>query len=313
MAPKIQFGWRVPDFPEGGAPSMTFRNQIFQYMDVIHGRLDSAWVGDHFFPWLEGVDQSQDTIEAWTTLAFLLSRYPNLDMGTIVLSNSYRPPAYLAKSAAVLQWLSGGRFILGIGAGWKENEYRAYGYDYPPAAERIHQLEEAVQIILAMWTEDCPSFEGKYYTIKDACCSPRPSPLPPILIGGGGRKLTLRLVARFADWWNHPNSSPEQYADLLSVLRGHCEDVDRDYDEIVKTWANDCLVVAGSRDEAERIQRESRFRDYGPIVGTPDDVAARIQQYVDLGVTHFIFRFADFPSTSGVEMFIQEVMPRFES
>lgn len=311
MANPIYFGWRVPDFPEFGQRPAEFREQIFNYMDTIQDGLASAWVGDHFFPWPDEFDQSLDTIEAWTTITYLMARYPRMRMGTIVLSQSYRHPATLAKMAAVLQWLSTGRFILGIGAGWKENEYRAYGYDYPSAAERIHQLDEAVQLILAMWTEDCATFHGKYYSVEGACCRPRPHPLPPILIGGGGRKLTLRIAARFADWWNHPNSSPAEYASLLETLQQHCHEVDRDYEEIIKTWASDCVAIAPSHEQAERIHQASPFKKYGPIVGTPDEVAALLQPYAALGVEHFIFRFADFPSTAGAELFMKEVAPRF--
>lgn len=312
MPDSVSFGWRVPDFPDWGQRPAEFREQIFHYMDTIQDGLTSAWVGDHFFPWPSEVDQSLMTIEAWTTLSFLMAQYPRMQMGSIVLSQGYRHPAALAKMAAVLQWLSQGRFILGIGAGWKENEYRAYGYDFPPAAERIEQLDEAVQLILAMWTEDCPTFHGKYYNVEEACCRPRPQPLPPILIGGGGRKHTLRIVAQFADWWNHPNSSPAEYASLLEALQGHCQEVGRGLDEIVLTWASDCVAIAPTREAAERIRDASPYAKYGPLVGTPDEIAAQLQPYVALGVEHFMLRFADFPGTAGVELFMKEVAPRFK-
>ena len=137
----IQFGWRVPDFPEyshlpAAERAIEFRADIFRFMDVLHGHLDAAWVGDHFFPWPATIDQSMETHEAWTILTYLAARYPKMRVGTIVLSQSYRPPAALAKMGAVLQWLTEGRFILGIGAGWKVNEYQAYGYDFPPDRAR---------------------------------------------------------------------------------------------------------------------------------------------------------------------------------
>jgi len=117
----VTFGWRIPDFPLDGSSAEEFRAQILAYLDAIHGHFETAWVGDHFFPWMESVEQNTSTIEAWTTLTYVLGKYPLLKGGTIVLSQGYRPPALLAKMAANLQWLSGGRFILGIGAGWKEN------------------------------------------------------------------------------------------------------------------------------------------------------------------------------------------------
>jgi F420-dependent oxidoreductase-like protein len=309
---KITFGWRVPDFPEYGASSVDFREHIFNFMQVLEdGSWDSAWVGDHFFPWAASVDQAMDTIEAWTTLAYLAARYPRMRYGTIVLSQGYRPPAALAKMAAIAQWLSGGRFILGIGAGWKENEYRAYGYDFPAARERLDQLEEAVQIIRKMWTEDSPTFEGKHYRIENAYCNPRPVPPPPLLIGGAGPLRTLKIVAKYADWCNLNNKDAASCQESLNILRGHCQKVGRNYDEIVKTFSCDCVAIAPTRAEAEAMHRASFFSGYAPMVGTSDQVADQLQAYIDLGITHFILRFADFPSTAGTKLFMREVMPRF--
>ncbi len=311
MAFPLTFGWRVPDFPEGGADSATFRQQIFHFMDTLHeGGLDSAWVGDHFFPWPDDVDQSADTIEAWTTLTYLMAKYPRMRFGTIVLSQSYRPPALLAKMAAIAQWLSGGRFILGIGAGWKENEYRAYGYDYPADGVRLSQLEEAVQIIRAMWREDHPTFHGAYYHIDNAYCSPRPNPQPPLLIGGAGPRRTLRIVAQYADWSNLNNADLDFCRSRLDILRQHCQAVGRSYDEILKTYSCDSVAIAPTHAEAERILKASYFSHFQPLVGTPDEVAAQIQPFIDLGISHFIFRWVDYPDTRGVELFMREVMPR---
>lgn len=316
MANRIQFGWRVPDFPEEVGGRVTddpvFRDQIFHFMDTIHGGLDSAWVGDHFLPWPGEMEQTRSTIEAWTTLTYLLARYEKMEMGTIVLSQSYRPPAALAKMAAVLQWLSGGRLILGIGAGWKENEYRAYGYDFPRDGVRLSQLEEAVQIIRKMWREDSPTFQGKYYQIDGAYCFPRPKPQPPLLVGGSGPRRTLRIVAQYADLCNMNNADLEFCRSRLQTLREHCEAVGRNYDEIIKTYSSDCLAVAPTTEAAVHMQRASFFGKYGPIVGSPDEVSARIQALVDLGFTYFIFRFPDFPDTGSVELFMKEVMPRFQ-
>ncbi len=319
MTDSIQFGWRVPDFPEvmladPGERAALLREQIFNYMEAIQDGLDSAWVGDHFFPWpaAEAMDQSLDTHEAWTILAFLMARYPRLRLGTIVLSQSYRPPALMAKAAAVLQWLSGGRLIFGIGAGWKENEYRAYGYDFPSDRVRLAQLEEYVQILRKMWTEDAPSFQGKYYRIDNAYCAPRPNPAPPLLIGGAGPKVTLRLVAQYADWCNLNGFDLATCRNRLDVLRQHCLAIGRDYRTIGITYANDCVAVAPTHAEAEHMTNASFFgRLDTRIVGTPDEVAAQIQPLVSLGVTHFIYRFVDFPRTDGVRLFVDEVMPRF--
>lgn len=313
MKQNISFGWRVPDFPEYGADNPTFRRHIFDYMDVLQAASwHSAWVGDHFFPFLAELDQSMDTIEAWTTLTYLMAKYTKMHFGTIVLSQSYRPPAILAKMAAVAQWLSEGRFILGIGAGWKEDEYRAYGYEFPRAKVRLDQLEEAVQIILKMWHEDSPSFHGAYYHIENAACSPKPEQPIPLLIGGTGPRRTLNIVAKYADWCNLNNSTLIESRQSLEVLQKHCQRVGRDYQEIVKTYACDSLIVAARRDEVNRIRDSSYSAKFGlPIAGTPDEVSDQIKAYTDLGVTHFILRFADFPRTDGVKLFIREVLPRF--
>lgn len=311
MIPTIQFGWRTPDWPLPGSSGRELRDQWFAYLDAIEEHFDSAWVADHFFPWLITLNQRLDVFEAWTTISYLLGRYRKIKLGSIVLSQSYRSPALLAKSAATLQTLSGGRFILGIGAGWKENEYRAYGYEFPAASVRIAQLEEAVRVIRAMWTQESPSFHGTYYHIEAAYCNPRPDPMIPIMIGGGGRRLTLRVVAKYADWWNFPGGTLENYASLLNTLREHCKAVSRPYEDIVKTWAHDCVAVAETHEKAEEIARAHPLWDETAIYGTPDEVAAKIHPFVELGVKHFIFRFADFPNPAGALLFAREVMPRF--
>jgi alkanesulfonate monooxygenase SsuD/methylene tetrahydromethanopterin reductase-like flavin-dependent oxidoreductase (luciferase family) len=313
MTTPITFGWRVPDFPEPGDDSAAFRKQIFNFTAALErGGLDSIWVGDHFFPWPGEVDQSVDTIEAWTTLTYLMAAYPRLKGGTIVLSQGYRPPALLAKMSANLQWLSGGRFTLGIGAGWKENEYKAYGYDFPPPGVRLAQLDEAVQVIRKMWTEKCPTFHGTYYHIENACVSPQPDPVPTLLIGGDGPKKTLRIVAQYADWCNLNNVPPDYCRERLGILRKHCQDVGRNYDEILKTLSSDCVATARTHEEAVRMKEASFFGKFQPFVGTPDEVTQKIQTYVDLGFRHFIFRFVDYPKTDGAELFMKEVMPRFQ-
>jgi alkanesulfonate monooxygenase SsuD/methylene tetrahydromethanopterin reductase-like flavin-dependent oxidoreductase (luciferase family) len=312
MSPSITFGWRVPDWPENGQNSAEFRDSIFHFMDVLQaGGLHSAWVGDHFFPWAADIDQKKDAIEAWTTLTYLMARYPRMYFGTIVLSQSYRPPAALAKMAATAQWLSNGRFILGIGAGWKVNEYEAYGYDFPSDRVRLDQLEEAVQVIRKMWTEEAPTFHGEHYHIDNAYCSPRPNPVPPLLIGGAGPKRTLRIVAKYGDWCNLNNSDVDFCVSRLNTLREHCQAVGRNYDEIVKTYACDSVAVAPTHAEAERQLKASYFGQMRSFAGTPDEVAAQIQPFVDLGITHFILRFVDYPNTASAEMFMKEVMPRF--
>lgn len=310
---EIKFGIRVPDFPLDGSRGKTFTDQITRFLDRLQGSFDSAWVADHFVPWAEFQDSLTATPECWTTLTYLAARLPELSFGTLVACQSYRNPALLAKMAATLQTFSGGRLILGIGAGWKKDEYLAYGYPYPSRADRLYQLEEAVQIIRKMWREPKATFHGKYYHIEEAICEPKPEPAPPLLVGGGGKKITLRIAAQYADWWNFPGCSTEEYQELLTVLRDHCLKAGRDFDEITKTWGSECVAIAPSRQKAQELHAASPFNQYGQaIVGTPDEVAEQLQPFVNLGVKHFILRFVDFPSTAGAELFAREVAPRFQ-
>lgn len=310
---EVGFGLRVPSFPVDGSSWKEFIGHIHKFIGELEPWFDSAWVCDHFVPWLSSVDVHTPTLEGFTSVAYLSAVYRRLKWGNIVLCNSYRNPALLAKMTAILQNLSGGRFILGIGAGWKVDEYLAYGYDFPPPAVRIGQLKEAIQIIRMMWTRGKTTFYGKYYRVKDAVCEPKPKPLPPIMIGGGGERLTLRVVAEYADWWNIPNASVKVYRRKLNVLKEHCKVVGRDLNEIVKTLAT-MVSIAENNSEAVRMAEESPFtagkdpENY--IIGDPAKVAEKIREYVKLGVSYFIMRFLDFPSTEGARLFIKEVIPK---
>jgi alkanesulfonate monooxygenase SsuD/methylene tetrahydromethanopterin reductase-like flavin-dependent oxidoreductase (luciferase family) len=309
---ELKFGWHMHSFPVDGSSGPVFIDQIHHVLDRIHPYFDSAWVDDHMMPWAEW--QSSDTpyLECLTTISYFAAAYPGLRFGASVLCQSYRNPGLLAKMAANLQLLTGGRFLFGIGAGWMQKEYRAYNFDFPKPSVRIAQLEEAIQVVRKLWTESPASFEGTYYRIRNAYCEPRPDPIPPLLIGGGGEKLTLRVVAKYADWWNLSAGTYEMYAHKLDVLRRHCAAIGRDCDEIVKTWSAEAVAVAETESEARRIAEASPYNE-NSIVGTPDQVAKKLQAFVDLGVEYFIVRLLDFPNTQGIEMFAQEVMPRLSA
>lgn len=303
----IKFGWRVPAFPVDGSQGQDFSGQIINTLNEIHHLYDSAWVADHVIPWATFVDKDVDTLECFATMSYLAGAFPKLDFGSIVLCQSYRNPALLAKMAATLQLLSGGRFIMGIGAGWKEDEYMAYNYPFPKASVRIAQMSETVQIMKAMWTNSPATFEGKHYQIHEAHCSPMPSPTPPIMIGGGGEKLTLRVVAKYADWWDMPGPDVETYTHKLNVLRQHCAEVGRDADEIVQSWGA-TVSIAETESEAKRIAEGTPFGN-NAIVGTPEQIIEKLRAYTDLGVENLIMRFADFPKTDGVKLFGETVIP----
>jgi F420-dependent oxidoreductase-like protein len=311
---KVKFGLRIPSFPVDGSSGEDFVSQIIRFVSEVECDFDSAWVCDHFHPWAKFVPETTPTIEGFTAISYFAGVFRRLKFGNIVLCNSYRNPALLAKMGATLQLLTGDRFILGIGAGWKEDEYLAYGYEFPSAKVRIEQLAEGVQIIRKMWTDTPASFEGKYYTIRDAICEPKPKPIPPIMIGGGGERLTLRIVAKYADWWNLANVSPETFKHKMDVLEGHCEKVGRRPEEIKKTLGN-MVAIAETQREAREIALRSPFTGGGDlgkfVVGDPDSVVERLSEYVELGVEHFILRFLDFPGTDGAKMFAEKVIPEF--
>lgn len=310
--PSIDFGWHAPSFPMDGSGADAFLEQMHTHLRLVDGHLTSVWVDDHLHPWGAFVPRDTPATEVMTTLAYFAAGYPNFDWGSLVLCQSYRNPALTAKMAASLQWLTGGRYIFGIGAGWMAEEYSAYNWPFPRPAARIRQLEETVAIVKLLWTESPASYEGRYYRIDNAYCHPRPQPLPPVMIGGGGEQLTLRVVAKQADWWNMPGGSPELYAQKLRVLRQHCATVGRDFDEIRKTISLPVIAIHHSEAEArQQVQAAPFVRDRVSLVGTPDQVTERLQEYIDLGVDLFQIRLADFPETAGMELFIREVLPRF--
>lgn len=305
----LQFGWHMHSFPVDGSGGTAFVQQIRNTLDRVHDRFDSVWLDDHVMPWAPW--QSNDTpfLECTTSLAYFAAAYPDILFGTSVLCQSYRNPGLTAKLAANIQLLTGGRLLFGIGAGWMEEEYHAYNWPFPSPAVRIAQMAEAIRIVKAMWTGAPASFEGEYYRIDNAYCEPRPDPVPPIMIGGGGEQLTLRVVAELADWWNLPGISAEAYAHKLDVLRKHCDAVGRDFDEIVKTYNAEAVMVAEDEAEARRIGEASPYTNRNLIAGTPEQVAEGLQAYVDLGVTHLNVRLLDFPRTEGIELFAEEVIP----
>jgi alkanesulfonate monooxygenase SsuD/methylene tetrahydromethanopterin reductase-like flavin-dependent oxidoreductase (luciferase family) len=305
---QVQFGWLIPRSPMDEISGASFVEQIFDNLDKIHRHFDTAWASDHFV----GSPQHPDypSLEGWTTICYLAHAFPDLVFGSLVLAQSYRNPAMLAKMGATLHLLTGGRFILGIGAGWWEEEYVSYGYAFPKPSVRIHQLAEAVQIIRKMWTEPRTTFEGKYYQVREALCEPRPNPRSPIMIGGSGEQLTLRVVAQYADWCHIISANLETYAHKLNVLHSQCQSVGRDYDAIVKTGGG-FVAIGQTEAEAQRIAEVFLYRNFLSFVGTPDQVADQLQAYVNLGVEHLIVGFADFPDPTGALLFAEEVIPRF--
>jgi F420-dependent oxidoreductase-like protein len=276
--------------------------------------LDSLWVYDHFHN--VPLPAHETMFEAWTTLAAISQRTSRIMLGQMVGCAPYRNPGLLAKITSNIDVISGGRLIWGIGAGWYDHEFKGYGYEFPTAAERISVLRETVEIVKAMWSEPDVTYEGKHFQLAGAQCDPKPlqRPHPQILIGGGGEQLTLRVVARHADASNF-GGKPHEWAAKAEVLKGHCAAVGRDYDEIQKTWAPEIFIreteaevtAAGTR---SFIGEPVESWTAGNLVGTPEQVATKIQQYVDMGCTGFYPWCSDYPETETVRLFAEQVIPQ---
>jgi alkanesulfonate monooxygenase SsuD/methylene tetrahydromethanopterin reductase-like flavin-dependent oxidoreductase (luciferase family) len=244
-----------------------------------------------------------------------------IEIGFLVLCNSYRPPALLAKMATTFDAIAGGRLILGYGAGWFEQEYEAYGYEYPSVRTRLEQFEEGLEILKRMWTEEAPTFHGVHYHVENARCWPKPvrKPHPPLLIGGGGEKILLKLVARYADIWNNLGMSHGQIAEKLAVLQAHCKKVGRNFDDI-EISQQTIGAIGDSKAEAgrltEQVHQEIGFLAGAPALcptGTPDEVIERLKKSVAMGITTFIVSFGRQVTAPSLRLFGEKVLPAFRT
>lgn len=269
---------------------------------------DGIWYADHFMPNAE--DTSGATNEAWTTIAGLAAAVPRVRIGTLVTGNTYRHPAVLAKMAAGVDNISGGRLVLGLGSGWQENEHAAYGIPFSTVGGRLGRLEEACQVIKSLFANEKTTFDGKYYQLKDAPLAPKPlqSPLP-LLIGGGGEQRTLRITARYADEWN-VWGTPEILRQKMAILDRHCADIGRDPKAIQRS-AVAMLVLTDDEAVIERNRASGR-----PVIaGNTEGVRAVIREYRDAGVDEVII--PDFNmggaerKKATMDAFINEVAPAF--
>lgn len=258
------------------------------------------------------------TMECHTTLSALAVATDDVYLYPKTINNPLRHAPLLAKAMASLDVVSGGRLKLGIGAGWKSDEAEAYGYDWQDAPTRLRELEEAIEVIKALWTDDSVSYDGEYYTLDEAICKPKPvqDPRPPIMVGGGGEEFTLRITAKHADVWNYWGSTTVMER-KLDVLEDHCDTYDTDYESIQKSWFARCVIRETDEAVEEILEKMPRFRpknlseDENHLVGTPEAVAADIQRYVDLGMDEIVVEFVDFPETTSAELFADQVIPEF--
>jgi F420-dependent oxidoreductase-like protein len=283
----------------------------------------AQWAEDHGFAWFSVMDHmiqipgvsapDEPVLEGWAALAGLAAVTSRIRLATLVTAVGYRNPAHLAKIAASVDLISRGRLTLGIGAGFFEDEYKQYGWEFPPRpATRIRQMEEAIQLILKMWIEPRTTFHGRYFHVEDAILEPKPvqKPRPPVMIAGGGEQMTLRAVARLADACNLVRGDIVEARHKLAVLRGHCDAVDRDYDTIEKTHVQRWLLA---RDAAALATKRERLVPRGSspgFVGTVPQAIDLIGQYRDAGIDLLIHS-DGLNDVESRELFVSDVMPHF--
>ena len=271
---------------------------------------DSIWLDDHL------MYNDWPILESWTTLSALSCLTSKIRLGTMVSCNQHRNSALLAKSAATLDVISNGRLELGIGAGTQEEEHIAYGFDFPKSAIRIERLDEALDVISALWTQEKASYNGKYYTLEEAVCEPKPlqKPHPPITVGGNGERI-LKVTAKHADRFDWGFLSLVEYKLKLKNLERNCVKIGRDFAEIERScWpAGQILLAEDKKELTEKVMQRKpanvSFEDFkkSTLAITPDDCRESLQGYIDLGVTYFMLFFADLPQLDSLRLFSQAI------
>ena len=308
----MKFGIHNPSFVFGPDPAQTFEalkakahwaeKNGFAWFSVMDHLIQIPWIGEETEPFIEG----------WTALTALAATTSTIRLATLASSVAYRNPAMLAKMAAGVDLISQGRLTLGIGAGWHRPEYEQYGWDFPEKpAIRIRQMEEAVRLILAMWTQDRTSFDGKWFHANQAVLEPKPiqKPHPPVMIAGGGEQMTLRAVARLADACN-VGGDPAAVKHKFAVLRRHCEAEQRDYDRIERTNIVSFLLA---RDEAALAAKRERLivrQPFMAVAGTLAEVTDLVGQYLDAGV-QLLIASAYRNDGETLELLASEIVPGF--
>ena len=321
----IPQGWRLDLVGIEPARQWEVMRDLAQYVDA-GSTWDSLWVYDHFHT--VPVPTNEATHEAWTLMAAFAASTSRIKLGQMCTAMSYRNPVYLAKVAATADIISGGRIQMGIGGGWYEHEWRAYGYGFPSAGVRLGRLDEGVQIMRDAWRDGRVSFEGKHYQVDGAIVQPKPLQKNgiPLWVAGGGEKVTLKIAAKYAQYTNF-SSDPDEFARKSEILAEHCRTVGTDFGAITRS-ANINTVIAGT--EAEVAQRFDRVRDrvagiageaateamIGSMrtaaggTGTPEQLVEALQKLSGLGCEYVIVNFPEAAyDRSGIELFEREVIP----
>jgi F420-dependent oxidoreductase-like protein len=301
---KIKFGITI-----NAAPDMLYRsdyNSIKEIALECEGLgYDSIWAMDHLM-W--GDINEGSVFEAWTLLSALAVETKSIKLGPLVTCNSFRNPTLTAKIASTIDIISKGRLIFGYGAGWKEEEYGAYGYTFGDPVTRVKQMREGITLIKKLWTEEKTTFKGDFYEAKDAICKPKPlqKPHPPIMIGGGGEKHTLKVAAEIGNIWNAWGPSREEYKRKVNILQKHCDELGRKMDDIALSWSGNILIGKNEKDLNKKISR------YGKDISfmcTYDNCIEILEDYIDLGCKEFIFSAYSFGEEK--ETFMEEIASSF--
>ncbi len=308
-------GWKLELAGLGPAEAWATAKDIARRAEA--AGYDHLWVYDH----VETVPRREPThvFEAWTMLGALAEYTDRAELGQLVTCASYRNAGLLAKQAACVDVMSGGRVILGIGAGWYHEEYAAYGYEYLPDRARLTAMEETITACRRLWSEERVTFEGEHVRLAGALCDPKPLRTPPVWVGGGGEKVTLRIAARQADATNW-QVGLEAFRRKSGLLEQYCEEIGRDFAAISRTHGPDCRLFDSEADVQRWLDSpggghlwgSASHEDYlqDNFVGTVDKVIGDVQAYVDAGCSQFVLWFRDYPSAESMERFMSEVAPR---
>jgi alkanesulfonate monooxygenase SsuD/methylene tetrahydromethanopterin reductase-like flavin-dependent oxidoreductase (luciferase family) len=329
----VKFGIEIPTFAGGGG---THRDvPLYERIDwkttkntaILAEKLgyESIWMADHFI-----LGNNGEMFEIWTAMSALAAITDRVELGSLVMCTLHRQPSVLAKMAATLDHMSNGRLILGVGAGWNEPELTAYGLSFPAAGERIARMKEGIKVMKAMWTEDKPTYRGKYYSINEAVCRPKPAQHggPPIIVGAVGPQM-LKAAVEVGDGWNLcDDPTVDLYKGKLAIINEWCEKLSKPSESFMKTWDGHVVIGRNQADFNEKMDKLRRLRIPGDlytlksqvipnemlqncISGTPDECIKKIKQFTALGVSHFSLWFLDYPSLESMTLFAEQVLPEF--
>jgi F420-dependent oxidoreductase-like protein len=314
----MRFGIQHPNFSFDGQGSDMINTLSTLARTGEQLGFDSFWLMDHFHQIQNVGRQEEPMLEGWTGISVLAGVTSKIKLGTLVTGNIYRHPSVLAKIGATLDVLSEGRLIMGLGAGWNDLESHAYGIPFPSTRERLERLDEAVQLIKKMWTEERANFSGKYYKLENTLCNPKPiqKPHPMILIGGDGEKRTLRTVAKYGDACNL-FGSPATVKRKLDVLREHCVAVGRDYGSITKTKLTRVLISEDPNMVESAVEKMSKMLPPGMslkeamIYGSPEQIRDQVKEFADVGVEYLITSYSGERELASLKLFGEKVLPKF--